>query len=113
MAGIRRKVKVTMVEKRGVCEPHKEGDAFEYPVVFSSLARPKGMCPALAHTLQPFVQACYLGGKSWERDNPEIWLISCPSKKGTVWKIEAMELSDEEFKSQAKEAYKLMGEGKL
>lgn len=113
MAKVRRKVKVTMVEKRGVCEPHKVGDTFEYPVIFSSLVRPRGLCPALAHTLQPFVQACYLGGKSWERDNPEIWLISCPSKKGTVWKIEAFELTDEEFKKEVKETYAQMGEAKL
>lgn len=113
MAKVRRKVKVTMVEKRGVCQPHEVGAVFEYPVVFSSLVRPLGMCPALAHTLEPFVRACYLGAKSWERDNPDIWLISCPSKKGTVWKIEPVELSDEEFKRQVKEAYEQVYQGKI
>ncbi len=106
MSKVRRKVKVTMVEKRGKCPPHEEGDSFEYPVVFSSQVRPKGMCVAVAHSLKPYVQSCYLGAKSWERDTPDIWFISCPSKKGTVWKIEAMELSDDEFKKQVKEVYR-------
>ena len=113
MTKVRRKVKVTMVEKRGVCNPHQVGDGFEYPVAFSGMVRPKGMCPALAHTLEPYVRTCYFGGKSWERDNPDIWLISCPSKKGTVWKIEAEELSDEEFKSQVKEVFARFGEGEI
>ena len=113
MSKVRRKVKVSLVEKRGQCDPHAMGDSFEYPVLFHSQVRPKGMCPALANSLKPYVQSCYLGAKSWERDDPDIWLISCPSKKGTVWKIEAMEMSDGDFKTAVKDVYAQFGRGEL
>jgi hypothetical protein len=32
---------------------------------------------------------CSLGGGSWEEDRSK-WYISCPSKKGTVWMLEAL-----------------------
>ncbi|MFQ6003218.1 MAG: TIGR04076 family protein [Candidatus Zixiibacteriota bacterium] len=80
-------VKVTMIEQRGECI-HKLGDEFIYK---SPMARPKQMCSALHGSLSPYIVMCSLGGKSWEKDDPDKWYISCPSKKGTVWKVEGLE----------------------
>jgi len=80
-------VKATMVEKRGECI-HNLGDEFLFKSPFFC---PKDLCSAARESLRPYVTMCSLGGMSWEKDNPEIWLISCPSKKGTVWKLERVE----------------------
>jgi uncharacterized repeat protein (TIGR04076 family) len=81
------KVKVTMIEKRGQCYLDKEASfLYENP-----WRQPKDMCSALYFSLAPWVQSASLNGRSWEEDNPDIFLISCPSKKGTVWKVERLD----------------------
>jgi uncharacterized repeat protein (TIGR04076 family) len=80
-------VKATMVEKRGECI-HKLGDEFLFESPFSC---PKDLCSAAREAFRLYVTMCSLGGDSWEKDNPKIWLLSCPSKKGTVWKLERVE----------------------
>lgn len=77
-------VKVTLIEKHGKC-PHEVGDFFLY---FHSMARPAGICGVAAHTLEPFVLRCSVNVPSWEENDPSVYLLHCPSKKGTIWKIE-------------------------
>ena len=83
-----KKVKATMVEKRGKCEMHSVGDTIVFDFNFIP---DKKMCYGIYFPMQPFLMACSLGGKSWEKDDPEKFYISCISKKGTVWKIERID----------------------
>lgn len=80
-------VRVTLVDKIGVC-PHEVGDNFLY---YHPMFPPRGICGVAAHSMMPFVQRCADGVPSWEKDNPSIYLIHCPSKKGTIWRIERAE----------------------
>ena len=77
------RVEVELVEKIGKC-PHREGESFIY---VHPNCRPEGICGVAAISLEPFVQRCSARVPSWEKDNPEIYRIHCPSKKGTVWEI--------------------------
>ncbi|MHB8926507.1 MAG: hypothetical protein ACYC9Q_02420 [Bacillota bacterium] len=79
-------VRISLVEQRGKCA-HKVGDSF----IWDSWIPPKGMGGALIDSLTKPVLMCALGAPSWEDNDPELWYISCPSKKGTVWKIESLE----------------------
>ncbi len=76
-------VEVKLVEKAGKC-PHEEGESFIY---IHPNCRPEGLCGAAAISLEPFVQRCSARVPSWEKDNPEIYRIHCPSKIGTVWEM--------------------------
>ncbi len=83
-----RVVLVTMVEQRGTCR-HKLGDAFEYS--YSPLYPPKGLCPALALSMAPYVAMKAVGGVPWwdeGQGDDENFYISCISRSGTVWRIE-------------------------
>ena len=77
-------VKVTLLEKTGNC-PHEVGESFEY---HHPLFRPQGICGAAAYAMEIYIQRCLDGFPSWEKDNPDVYLIHCPSRKGTIWKIE-------------------------
>lgn len=77
-------VKVTLLEKTGRC-PHEVGDSFDY---YHPLFRPQGVCGAAAYAMEVFIQRCSDGIPSWDKDSPENYFIHCPSKKGTIWKIE-------------------------
>jgi uncharacterized repeat protein (TIGR04076 family) len=71
---------VSVIEKRGTCHPYEVGDTFEIP---SPFYWPKP-CPAIWFSAWPFLIAAGFGFQGWESDNPNIYRISCPSKKGIV-----------------------------
>lgn len=75
-------VRIRMVEKRGQCS-YKLGHEF----VWKGWTGPR-MCGALKDLLRQYVFMCSLGAPSWEADASR-WYLSCPSKKGTVWLVEA------------------------
>ncbi len=77
-------VKVTLLEKTGNC-PHEVGEDFKY---YHPQFRPEGICGAAAYSMEIYIQRCSDGILSWDKDAPENYFIHCPSKKGTVWKIE-------------------------
>jgi len=81
--GVFAPVRVRMVEKRGRCD-YEVGQEFVWEGW-----NPPEMCGALAQALRPYAFMCSLGGDSWEEDRSK-WYISCPSKKGTVWMLEAL-----------------------
>ncbi len=81
-------VAVTCVKKRGQCR-YQVGDQF----VWTWRSSDDIDCGALRAVLLIFAPLCALGAPSWERD-PNVWYISCPSKEGTVWRLQALE--DEE-----------------
>jgi uncharacterized repeat protein (TIGR04076 family) len=76
-------VQARLIEKIGKC-PHEQGEVFLY---VHPNCRPEGLCGAAAISLEPFVQRCSAKVPSSESDNPEIYRIHCPSKKGTIWEI--------------------------
>jgi len=76
-------VEVKLIEKIGKC-PHEEGEVFLY---VHPNCRPEELCGVAAIALEPFVQRCSAKVSSWENDNPDIYRIHCPSKKGTIWEI--------------------------
>jgi len=78
-------VRMTLVEKRGKCR-YEEGQEF----IWKGFYPPPGICGALCDSLRIPVIRCAFGAPSWEED-PSVWYISCPSKKGTVWRLEAVE----------------------
>lgn len=82
--GVRVPVDVVMVDKRGECE-YELGQTFEW-----TGRPPPGMCGALIQSIMVPAILCSLGAPSWETDK-RVWLISCPSKRGTVWRLEARE----------------------
>jgi uncharacterized repeat protein (TIGR04076 family) len=69
-----------IIEKRGTCQPYEVGDTFEIP---SPFYWPKS-CPAIWFSAWPFLIAAGFGFEGWESDNPHVYRISCPSKKGIV-----------------------------
>jgi uncharacterized repeat protein (TIGR04076 family) len=81
---------VKVIEKRGVCPAYEIGDSFEIPSPFYWPKR----CPALWFSIWPYLIAAGFGYKSWEGDNPSIFRISCPSKKGIVLEMMKTKLID-------------------
>ncbi|MHA1964669.1 MAG: hypothetical protein ACXACG_05745 [Candidatus Thorarchaeota archaeon] len=71
---------VKVIEKRGTCHPYDVGDTFE---ISSPFYWPKP-CPAIWFSAWPFLIAAGFGFEGWEGDNPLVYRISCPSKKGIV-----------------------------
>ncbi len=69
-----------VVEKRGTCSVYSVGDSFKIP---SPFYWPKP-CPALWFSAWPYLIAAGFGFEGWESDNPHVYRISCPSKKGIV-----------------------------
>lgn len=83
------RVKATLIEKRGVC-PYDVGHTIIYGRPVDN-PRPSGECWGITHPLAPIVMACALGFKSWEKDNPDRYFVSCISKRGTVWRVERLD----------------------
>ncbi|MHA1925314.1 MAG: hypothetical protein ACXABV_03650 [Candidatus Thorarchaeota archaeon] len=69
-----------VIEKRGTCSAYNVEDQFEIPSPFYWPAR----CPALWLSVWPYLISAGFGLEGWESDNPHIYRISCPSKKGIV-----------------------------
>lgn len=86
-----RPVTAQMVDKRGACDvPEDAVLTFTHPGEDH-----KDVCPGLLRALRPFVVARALGIPSAETDG---YLVSCPSKKGTTWRVQAAESGDPELK---------------
>jgi len=79
-------VEVKLIEKIGKC-PHEEGEVFLYVHPNCRPDPPLADCGVAAIALEPFVQRCSAKVPSWEKDDPNIYRIHCPSKKGTIWEI--------------------------
>ncbi|MCK5609240.1 TIGR04076 family protein [Candidatus Pacearchaeota archaeon] len=75
-------VDIKMVEKNEQCI-HKPGDTFMYKTHYE---KPNDLCSALAHVLDLYIFRASVGFPSWE-DDPDVYKIHCPDKKGTVWEI--------------------------
>ena len=67
---------------------HNMGDTFIYN---NHYHRPDGICPPLNHVLQLYVWRASLGFPSWEPDDPRVYRIHCPAKRGTVWELRRCE----------------------
>jgi uncharacterized repeat protein (TIGR04076 family) len=80
-------VKITNTVENEKC-PHRLGDTFIFKNHYD---RPEGICAALHHVLQLYIWRASLGFPSWEPDNPNVFRIHCPAKKGTVWEVERCE----------------------
>ncbi len=80
----RTKIRITCVEKLGVCE-HDVGDTYVYEGPTSYIPE---LCSGIQDPARPYVGYCALGLPSWESDDKTIYRIHCISKKGTVWMIE-------------------------
>lgn len=77
-----RPVKAVRVEKRGACDVRDDIVlTFTHPGETHA-----DICPGLLRALRPFVVAEALGISSAEADG---YLVSCPGKKGTTWRIQA------------------------
>lgn len=79
-------VRATMIEKNEECQ-HKISDTFVYKNQYD---RPAGICSALHHVLQLYLWRVSTGFPSWE-DDPAVYRIHCPDKKGTVWELKRTE----------------------
>ncbi|HWI61000.1 MAG TPA: hypothetical protein VNT75_04100 [Symbiobacteriaceae bacterium] len=77
-----RPVRAVMVESRGVCE-HVEGEVLVFDLPWSDAEAP--VCPGLLRALRPFLAAVALGIPAGQDG---AYFVSCPSRKGTVWRVE-------------------------
>ena len=77
-------VLVTMVEQEEPCPHHRTGDSFLYKNHYD---KPKGICSALHYVFQLYLLRASIGFPSWEEDDPSVYRIHCPDKKGTVWEM--------------------------
>ena len=78
-----RPVRAVMVEQRGVCE-HPTGAVLAFAHPWDEPDRP--VCPGLLGALRPFLAAAAAGIPA-DQDGGAYY-ASCPSAKGTVWRIE-------------------------
>jgi uncharacterized repeat protein (TIGR04076 family) len=78
-----RPVRAVMVEQRGVCD-HPAGEVLAFAHPWDEPNRQ--VCPGLLGALRPFVAAVAAGIPADQ--NGGAYYASCPSAKGTVWKIE-------------------------
>ena len=76
-------LELRMVEKIGRCK-HELHDSFQYQTPYK---RPENVCAALLHVVDLYAWRAALGFPSWEQDDPTVYRIHCPSKKGTVWEL--------------------------
>jgi len=74
---------VRLVEKSGRCA-HEVGDEFAYATPYDPSPE---LCHALAHVLDLYLWRAALGFPSWETDDPTVYRVHCPSKRGTVWEL--------------------------
>ena len=79
-------VRATMIEKNEECR-HNISDSFVYKNHYD---RPAGICSAIHHVLQLYLWRVAVGFPSWEND-PAVYRIHCPDKKGTVWELKRAE----------------------
>ena len=75
-------VRARMVKKNEQCL-HDLGDSFVYANHYD---KPAGICSALHHVFQLYLWRVSVGFPSWE-DDPALYRIHCPDKKGTVWEL--------------------------
>ena len=75
-------IQATMVEQHEECQ-HNVGETFHYENHYD---KPQGICSALHHVLQLYLWRVSVGFPSWE-DDPAVYRIHCPDKKGTVWEL--------------------------
>lgn len=80
-------IEIRMIEKNEKCH-HEVGDVFHYQHPYK---RPDGVCHALLHVLDLYTWRVGLGYPSWEDDDPLVYRIHCPAKKGTVWELRKVE----------------------
>ena len=80
--------RIPPVETRNIANnekcKHAEGDTFVYKNHYD---KPNGICEALHYVLQLYVWRAALGFPSWEPDDPRVYRIHCPAKKGTVCEL--------------------------
>ena len=79
-------VQARMIEKNEQCR-HDIGDRFVYD---NHYHKPAGICSALHHVFQLYIWRVSIGFPSWE-DDPAVYRIHCPDKKGTVWELKRAE----------------------
>ena len=82
-------VQIKMVEKNEQCK-HDLGDTFLYKTHYD---KPDDLCYALSHVVELYILRASIGFPSWEED-PSVYRIHCPDKKGTVWEIRRSESVD-------------------
>lgn len=80
-----RPTRAVMVEQRGACE-HALGEVLTFSLPWESPATP--VCPGLLRALRPFLTAAAIGLPPGQDG---AYLLSCPGRQGTVWKVEATE----------------------
>ncbi len=77
------RIRIRMVEKTGKCI-HELGETYYYENPYK---KPEGVCNALLHVLDLYTWKTALGFPSWDPKDRKVYLIHCPSKKGTVWEV--------------------------
>ena len=85
-------VEIRMIEKNEQCK-HALGDSF---VLKNHYHFPEQICHALMHVLSLYVWRASVGFPSWE-DDPSVFRIHCPDKKGTVWEIRRAKIEEQEI----------------
>ena len=80
-------VEIRMIEKNEHCK-HELGDSF---ILKHHYDHPEEICHALMHVLSLYVWRASMGFPSWE-DDPSVFRIHCPDKKGTVWEVRRAEI---------------------
>ncbi len=75
-------VEIRMIEKNEHCK-HELGDSF---ILKHHYGSPEKVCHALIHVLSLYVFRASVGFPPWE-DDPSVYRIHCPDKKGTVWEV--------------------------
>ncbi len=83
-------LQIKLVEKEGACK-HELHDTFIYKNPYE---KPQGVCSALLHVIDLYTWRVTLGFPSWESDNPSIYRVHCPSKKGTVWELKKIPVKE-------------------
>jgi hypothetical protein len=76
-------IEIKMTEQSGKCK-HQLHDRF---LLKTPYELPGGICFALLHVLQAYTWRVAQGFPSWEKDDPHIYRIHCPSKRGTIWEM--------------------------
>ena len=76
-------LELRLTQLDGACS-HDAGTVYIFATPYEL---PSGLCEAMASVVRGYVWRAALGFPSWEADDPSVYRLHCPSKRGAIWEL--------------------------